>query len=390
MTRRSEFDLSPAAQYRSKSGQVRTRHLVARRPPSRGVVVLEGTHSGLASAIRGAGTPMRSSSFQSSSLNPRIFTRNQKVNNYAQRIMYEWGVDFRELGRGAFGVTFLIRAGSRSLPAAVSTAFDEAMHVTRGDPVTRSTQTLAAKFQMVRDPDELQDAIRENGVHRTLAMSKASRGPGLPAIADHVPRFYGSGWYGYQVYFTIMEPLSGVPLKRLVNSANARVNARLVHELERVTAALWAEGVAHMDAHTNNIFVTPTGRPMLIDFGQAVILPRSLRPRSLTQALAPPYLEQLQAYMDSQRMGWSFYNPNTRMLRVMRYQLRPEERTKLLALRPRANAKKKTSPRRKATPPAKTPSPVATRAKRTRNSKNAPANKTTNNQPIAKRLRPRR
>jgi serine/threonine protein kinase len=79
--------------------------------------------------------------------------------------------------------------------------------------------------------------------------------------------------------YIIMEYLDGAPLTSAIEGA-ARVGplplgsiARLAVEVLDALGAAHAKGIVHRDLKPDNIYVTPSGRPKVLDFGIAKLLP---------------------------------------------------------------------------------------------------------------------
>src|SRR5437763_2925200 len=80
--------------------------------------------------------------------------------------------------------------------------------------------------------------------------------------------------------YIIMEYLDGAPLAAIIESAQQQGTAlplggiaRLVAEVLDALAAAHAKGIIHRDLKPDNIFVTPQGRPKVLDFGIAKLQP---------------------------------------------------------------------------------------------------------------------
>ena len=80
--------------------------------------------------------------------------------------------------------------------------------------------------------------------------------------------------------YIIMEYLDGAPLSSIIDGARQRNTllpvgsvARMTVEVLDALAAAHAKGVVHRDLKPDNIFVTPGGRPKVLDFGIAKLQP---------------------------------------------------------------------------------------------------------------------
>jgi serine/threonine-protein kinase len=85
--------------------------------------------------------------------------------------------------------------------------------------------------------------------------------------------------------YIIMEYLDGAPLAAIVEKAGPLPLgslARLIAEVLDALGAAHAKGIVHRDLKPDNIFITPAGRPKVLDFGIAK-LQQNLTPGAATQ-----------------------------------------------------------------------------------------------------------
>ncbi len=104
--------------------------------------------------------------------------------------------------------------------------------------------------------------------------------------------------------YIIMEYLDGAPLSALVDAAvNARAPiplgglARLAAEVLDALGAAHAKGIVHRDLKPDNIYVTPAGRPKVLDFGIAKLTDNAPGTGTATGSLlgTPHYMAPEQA-----------------------------------------------------------------------------------------------
>lgn len=221
-----------------------------------------------------------------------------------------------KLGEGAYGYISAIPGSAVSIIQRSPRSFGISSWIT---PSRRAptNKLLAVKFQVLKDQADLNAAVTEGVNYKLLRTRKVSTARGIPAVHNYVPEFYGAGIIkslGLHVIF--MEYVQGSPMDKWM----PKMTPGLYTKAERALAALWARGFAHGDMHGGNMFVTSQGKPILIDFGLLIPLPRSLRPTSMAEARSAPYLAKLEAYIHMRRAqeGYPWHNPNTRFLKVAR------------------------------------------------------------------------
>ncbi len=104
--------------------------------------------------------------------------------------------------------------------------------------------------------------------------------------------------------YIIMEYLDGAPLANLVDAAIEQQRplplggvARLTAEVLDALGAAHAKGIVHRDLKPDNIYVTPSGRPKVLDFGIAKLTDTSTHSSTRTGSLlgTPHYMSPEQA-----------------------------------------------------------------------------------------------
>jgi serine/threonine protein kinase len=90
--------------------------------------------------------------------------------------------------------------------------------------------------------------------------------------SDVAQQFYFAGSDAKSgVYVIVSRKVDGFPLSRYSRTA------AIAASLQRATMLMHAFGVAHADAHPENVLVTPDGSVRFIDFGMSAILPPRIR-----------------------------------------------------------------------------------------------------------------
>ena len=142
-----------------------------------------------------------------------------------------------------------------------------------------------------------------------------------------------------------MEWVDGKPLSAFIK--DGLVSADLFVRVERALITSWLLGVLHLDAHGGNIMVTKGSRVVLIDFGFAMLIPRttaSRLKRMVDSRLAAKMLFdtfwydtriglQVMANTVQAKRSYDGYNPDGKLLRYLYTALHTMERRKVILLR---------------------------------------------------------
>lgn len=150
-----------------------------------------------------------------------------------------------------------------------------------GDLPRNGTDVVVKIVPAERDASK-RSAIREASFQRFLSSpaESCSEVPGatdMLCAASHVPKLH---WFGMvkdgpskkAMFLYVMSRVEG---RHVGNALSARDYVRI----ERAVASLWWAGVAHGDLHKENVFLPPTGKASVIDFGLATLLPTAVRDR---------------------------------------------------------------------------------------------------------------
>jgi serine/threonine protein kinase len=135
--------------------------------------------------------------------------------------------------------------------------------------------------------------------------------------ADIAQEFYfaGSDATGGGVYVTVARMIEGTPAR------TTRMSSKTAASIERAVLLMHAFGVAHADAHLDNIIVSSDGSARFIDFGMSIFLPKTLRDQSVREVKklfagsgdTPSTSNAVDAYTNAalrQKGFRTFFNPN--------------------------------------------------------------------------------
>ena len=102
--------------------------------------------------------------------------------------------------------------------------------------------------------------------------------------SPYYPRQFGFEVVDNQRFYVLEERIEGQPLSNAMQRfATVESATRLVLELVEGLSVIWQSRITHRDVKPDNILITPSGRPRIIDLGIARIKDGS----SLTHSLAP-------------------------------------------------------------------------------------------------------
>ena len=235
------------------------------------------------------------------------------------------GADPKILGEGAYGTAMEISV-TPALAAALSTKGGLAsIGLTNVVPARGSPQKLktGTKIVLKLAKDEgprVAQAVKELRVHAYLA-DPTVKTPGMPNSASYVPAYYGGGTIpGTSATVTFMGLVGGKTLYK-----TSKVTAKQASRIERAYVSLWARGIYHADAHSGNLMFDAKGNPRVIDFGFAVVLPTNLVPKTYAEALSVGWARRTDAFVQAVLVDYSFHNPNTLALKMLRSKMSPKD-----------------------------------------------------------------
>jgi serine/threonine protein kinase len=137
----------------------------------------------------------------------------------------------------------------------------------------------------------------EANIHRVLSSAPSIKIPGCTKQLDakkHIPQFYFAGLFQNRFaggdnrwwFVQVMSFVQGGSLKRALMDSKGWLKAKEYVQIERAFCSLWANGIVHADAHSENILYNKSAgtkneddRPhaRLIDFGLAVRMPQGMK-----------------------------------------------------------------------------------------------------------------
>jgi hypothetical protein len=260
------------------------------------------------------------------------------------------------VGKGAAGEAWSLPASA--VPGLMKLAGVEHPAPVRAAPLpSPSTRVVVKIAPSYGELGKVLQGYHEMRVHAYLA-DPSIKTPGLPRSSDHVPKYHTGGYSPkMDATLTVMELVDGRQV-----AATRELSARAFADLEKAFVSLWARRILHADAHSGNAFVKKDGRVALIDFGASIVLPESLRAKTVAQATSVEYYKKLDEFCFMYSEEYTALKPNTRALRDFRRKV-PNSNAALNAEIKRTwGGNAKISPK----PPsgARKPSPMVTSARK--------------------------
>ncbi|AGE52413.1 PBCV-specific basic adaptor domain-containing protein [Paramecium bursaria Chlorella virus CvsA1] len=152
--------------------------------------------------------------------------------------------------------------------------------------------TLAViKFQETKGPAQKEAILKEIAIHSSLSRSKISS------------KLYAAGFIG-DIAWQISSYVDGTGM------CDVKITADIFKKIEKTVFELWKHNIFHADLHCNNLMITRKKDIVVIDFGRAIVLPKKLVPKTLTEFRNIKYQEKVQRYADSIITGRSKKNSN--------------------------------------------------------------------------------
>ncbi len=185
----------------------------------------------------------------------------------------------RVLGRGGFGIIYLVYDEKNDRAAAVKEYFPERIAVRAHNNIDTEPITAAHSEEFTMGADRF--------MQEAQLISRFWESSEILGIYD-VFRQNGT------VYYT-MDYIKGVSLKRLVSEHGVLTPAQSVFIAEKLLGALkiiHSEDVLHRDISPDNIMLCPDGSVRLIDFGSARVIPDETKSLSIILKAGFAPLEQ--------------------------------------------------------------------------------------------------
>ena len=187
--------------------------------------------------------------------------------------------------KGAYGRLFIAKF-SKGYDASKLLSLNNIVGTPGGIPPGKN---MALKIQKIRNVGDIRNCEREARVQLHVN-TKA------PTVS---PKLYFSGYSKrLAAQVTIMEGVDGRPMAR----AN-HISAKQFLALEAQVIRMWMAGVVHADLHSNNIIIDSAGVPRIIDYGRAIVVPESLRPKVPIAASKRNFQDKLQKYTNAVVIG---------------------------------------------------------------------------------------
>jgi hypothetical protein len=260
------------------------------------------------------------------------------------------------VGKGAAGEAWSLPASA--VPGLMKLAAVEHPAPARAAPLPHPSSHVVVKIApSYGELGKVLQGYHEMRVHAYLA-DPSIETPGLPRSSDHVPKYHTGGYSpAMDATLTVMELVDGRQV-----AATRELSPRAFADLEKAFVSLWARRIFHADAHSGNAFVKKDGRVALIDFGASIVLPDSLRAKTVAQATSVEYYKKLDEFCFMYSEAYAASKPNTRALRDFRRKV-PNSNSALNAeLRRAWGGSARVSPKPHSS--ARKPSPMVTSARK--------------------------
>jgi len=135
-----------------------------------------------------------------------------------------------------------------------------------------------------------------------------------------VPTLYAAGFLSSTVFMTVMHMIEGS-----VTMTQTVLTQKMYRQAQNCISDIWRAGWSHADAHPGNLLVTNKGKVYVIDFGESVQLPSTIRQQiknAYKQRTDPItiYNTIIQPYVNSYKraVGFKWYNPDGKAMKVYR------------------------------------------------------------------------
>lgn len=159
------------------------------------------------------------------------------------------------------------------------------------DRIPTNGSLAVIKFQQVKGSMQKEAILKEIAIHSSLSRSKLSS------------KLYAAGFIG-DIAWQISSYVDGNGM------CDVKITADIFKKIEKVVFELWKHNIFHADLHCNNLMLTKKKDVVVIDFGRAIVLPKKLVPKTLTEFRNIKYQEKVQRYADSIITGRSKTNVN--------------------------------------------------------------------------------
>jgi hypothetical protein len=238
-------------------------------------------------------------------------TSNETINKYVEQTMMRKQLvpdesnpklvdlvrvsDFQNkvaLGKGAYGTVYgiVLNDDNRDLVHKLQSQLRNYMDF---GPIPQKATSVVIKFESIQTKRLSQQSVNglgaeayiQNYVHTNSGMDQKERSKHRPVA----PKIFFSGTLAsntqFKYHIICMEMAPGVPLHKFARPG--RMTHEIYEGLKESIYTLLLNGVTHSDLHTNNVFVSGTGRSTritILDYGFATIVPPPMK-RSIVDVL---------------------------------------------------------------------------------------------------------